>query len=247
MKKNELPPEVKPYLEAVKKRFEGANSFDVLIEEFATQKMMLEQLDRQVQAIKAQRLMRDMLLPQARMHYKGMQFAQVDAGMPLNPGHNFHQLEYLADGRAYRWTGPEPMFFFDCHVDRTIPLKFSLLLGLGGGSSPEKLRCFTDNMELPLVSAHVEYGLEYSAVLMPREIMGLTRIGFLVPKMFIPGSPERSQDSRKLGVVFLEFQVQPATEEEADVFLARCNELTLVQIATQQSDPAKEQLFITEK
>lgn len=232
-----------PYIEEIKSRINEANVLDSLVNELAAQNMAIKNLSRQLEFLKAQRQIRDILLPQVRQSYQGQQSAKVDAGMPLKMQHGFHKTEYFENGKPYRWTGPEPLFYFDLHLDRTVPLKFTLLSIANDQGTHEGLRCFTDNIELPLVFREETYGVKYEAVLMPREIIGLTRIGFLVAKTFTPAlsaDQDTPSDPRTLGLIFREIVVQPATEKEAKDYLSLCDDLTLLQIECQNSEPAPE-------
>ena len=45
----------------------------------------------------------------------------IDAAFSLSVECGFYYLEYDENGTPYRWTGPEPSFFFEVLVDRKAP------------------------------------------------------------------------------------------------------------------------------
>jgi hypothetical protein len=89
------------------------------------------------------------------------------------------------------------------------------------------------------VYVDVDDGCEYSGILFPREIYGLTRLNFQVPKIFIPSSDEDSiKDTRSLGVMFRKMFVCPATKVDEEIYLLNCDDFTKAAFSNQMSSPA---------
>lgn len=197
----------------LKSRINSNNILESLLEIIAEINSKVENLEKAIVKMK----LRDILLPMSQERYKGLTSLKIDASYPLSSYQGFYALEYDSNGLPYRWTGPEPTFFFDLHLDRTLPLKFNLILYL---KSPEqqRIRCFSDEVEIPLQSNEIEPNFwKFSGILFPREIIGLTRVMFVVPKVYKAEDP----DTRILGVVFKEFSINPASEEEIENYLEK--------------------------
>lgn len=205
---------------AIRLRLSESAPLDSLAQELARVQTGLDALVSEVRSLKAQRQLRDLLLPQAQVLYKGLSVAQIDAGVPLEPRHGFYGIEYDAIGKPYRWTGPGADFHFDLHLDRSAPLRFSLAIGVGLGLSCDELRAFCDGIEIPLVARELGTVVEFSAVLLPREALGLTRLVFQAVETFQPEG-----DTRHLGVAFRELTLMPTSTEDAQQYLAGCDDL----------------------
>lgn len=204
----------------IRLRLSESAPLDSLAQELARLQTGLDALVAEVRSLKAQRQLRDLLLPQAQVLYKGLSVAQIDAGVPLEPRHGFYGIEYDAVGKPYRWTGPGADFHFDLHLDRSAPLRFSMTIAIGLGRSCDELRAFCDGIEIPLVLRELSTVLEFSAVLLPREALGLTRLVFQAVETFQPEG-----DTRQLGVAFRELTVMPTSTEDAQQYLAGCDDL----------------------
>jgi hypothetical protein len=151
---------------------------------------------------------RDLLLPEAKQRYAGRRSISIDAGMPIRDDQGFYELEYDGKGQPYRWAGPKRTFYFDLHVDRTEPLDIKLQLGNHPVATGEGLRCFSDNVEIPLVRRVSESFINFEAVLPPREILGLTRLLFVARRSFTPSQHDGwTSDTRRLSVLFYRLSV----------------------------------------
>jgi len=189
------------------------NVLNSLLELLASQHARVESLEREVSKLRARMHVRDVLLPEARQRYAGRTTITVDAGLPLRKDQGLYELEYDQLGHPYRWAGPERSFHFDLHLDRTVPLELRIRLGKHPIGTGEGLRCFSDDVELPLVRGPSIAFVEFTAVLLPREILGATRLNFVAAQSFVPKLAEgEAGDSRTLCVLFYELKVAPAAE-----------------------------------
>ena len=224
---------LRPYIDQVRLQINETNVLESLVEELAVQRWMIDRQTHAVEILRAQMASRDIALPSTVNLYRGNTVAKIDAGMPLKPSSGFHSMEYVENGAPYRWTGPDRLFFFDLHLDRSGPLKFSIQVSGGSDGKAVGLRCLVDNLELPLTTLELPSRIEYSAVLVPRTYPGVTRLSFLVPKVFSPAQLSQSSaaDSRILGVIFHQLIVQPATQEETADYFKECDDLTRIQLA----------------
>lgn len=205
----------------IRRRLNDSTPLDSLVLEMAQQQLRLEELAAEVRALSAQLLIRDLVLPLSAEQYRGSASVAIDAGMPLDGEAGFYPLEYDDLGQSFRWTGPEPVFRFDLHLDRSGPLEFLLVLNAGSGERPEETRAFCDGAEIPCDASHQEPRLVLSGVLPPREVLGLTRLYFQPPRMFCPSELGTSSDDRVLGLVFRELRVGPLSDDEARLRLSR--------------------------
>lgn len=209
----------------IRRRLNESTPLESLILEMAGQQLRLDQLASEVRVLAAQLLVRDLMLPQAADQYRGNTSAVVDAGMPLDGDAGFYPLEYDDIGQSFRWTGPEPVFRFDLHLDRSAALEFRLVVNAASGLRPEATRAFCDGAEMPCESSLHGHRLELSGVLPPRDVLGLTRIYFQPAQMFRPSELATGSDDRLLGLVFRELRVSALDEEEARRRLARVQTL----------------------
>lgn len=212
------------YVDEIKARLDENSIVESLVKELAIQRLNQDELERNLTSMKAFMTMRDILLPEAMPRYEGIKQLKIDAAMPIKLEKGFYGIEHDKKGYPFRWTGPENSFFFDLHLCRTTPLKFSLTLSRWGTAPSNKIRCFSDNREIPLVMKLTSSVIEYSGVLLPLEALGVTRMEFSVAKMFRPNPADSS--SPLLGVVFNNFTVDPATEHEVEAYLEACDMLT---------------------
>ncbi|MGZ8252639.1 MAG: hypothetical protein ACXWT7_09860 [Methylophilaceae bacterium] len=212
------------YVDEITARLDENSIVESLVKELAIQRLTQDELVRNLTSMKAYMTMRDILLPEAIARYEGIRQIKIDAAMPIKPDKGFYGIEHTDKGLPFRWTGPENSFFFDLHLCRTTPLKFSLSLARWGTAPSNKIRCFSDNKEIPLTKKLTSLLIEYSGVLLPREALGVTRLEFSVAKMFKPNPADNL--SPLLGVVFDNFTVDPATEREVEECLDMCDALT---------------------
>ena len=212
------------YIDEIKTHLDENSIVESLVKELAALKLTQDELLRSLTSMKACMSMRDILLPEAVLRYEGLKQVKIDAAMPIKPERGFYAIEHNEKGYPFRWTGPQNSFFFDLHLCRATPLKFNISLARWGTAPSNRIRCFSDNIEIPLIRSLTNSAIDYSGILLPRETLGVTRLEFLVAKMF---RPNPSDDlSPLLGVVFVNFSVEPATEREVEEFLDANSMLT---------------------
>jgi hypothetical protein len=109
----------------------------------------------------------------------------VDAGFSLSAENGFYDLEYDSNGGPYRWTGPEPAFYFELLLDRSSPAVLTLrFMTIFMHPSPEKiLRCLVDGQPVELQTRAVNGEFESSAILASRRAKGGSVVMFLCPCM----------------------------------------------------------------
>jgi len=212
------------YVDEITARLDENSIVESLVKELALQRLTQDELVRNLTSMKAYMTMRDILLPEAMARYEGIRQIKIDAAMPIKPEKGFYGIEHDEKGNLFRWTGPDNSFFFDLHLCRTKPLKFNLNLARWGTAPTNRIRCFADNKEIPLIRKLTSLAIEYSGVLLPSEAMGVTRLEFLVARMFKPNPADDL--SPLLGVVFVNFSVDPASEREVEEFLDANSMLT---------------------
>jgi len=213
--------ELRPIIEELRA---GLNENDVLgslLHELASQRLALQNAERRVRVAEAKLMLRDLVLPNVAK-YAGVRRVQVDAGMPLRRECGFYAIEYDALGKPRRWTGPDNSFYFDINLDRSIPLRFILRLTGGQEAVRHKLRCFTDNIEIPLEPYDVAGNTNFEGVLFPREILGVTRLCFVVHETsMLLEEGGKETDARRVGVMFVDLLVEPVTAEEVETAVFR--------------------------
>jgi hypothetical protein len=207
----------------IRQRFNESAPLDSLVDELARQLALIDELASELRVLRAQNIVRDILLPQAVSQYRGVDNAVVDAGMPLAGSAGFYPLEYDELGQPFRWTGPGAVFQFDLHVDRSSPLAFSLIVNASSGIDPASTRAFSDGAELPCEVVDRVGRLEIRGLLLPRDTLGLTRLHFMPTRMFRPSETGNSSDDRALGVVFRELRLEPASDESVRVHFERAD------------------------
>jgi hypothetical protein len=141
----------------------------------------------------------------------------VDAAFSLNADNGFYRLEYDSHGAAYRWTGPEPTFYFELLLDRSSPAFLSLrFLKIFMAPSPEKvLRCFVDGQPVVVQTRPIDGEFELNAVIPQRKTKGGSVISFLCPSVQSPQTAGVSQDRRRLGLAFRWLKIERATVEQS--------------------------------
>lgn len=216
----------------IRARINEGSPLESLLEELGRMQGLIEDLAAQVRVLRAQRSLRDLLLPEAQVAFKGINHVRIDAAQPLAESQGFYAMEYDAFGQSFRWTGPRPVFHFDLHLDRSAPLRLRVGLAKGFGARAKSLRAFVDGVELPLESADSPTRTDYAAVLLPREFLGLTRVAFMPTEMFRPAALPGQEDQRVLGVVFRDLSIEPTSQDEADDYLRRCDVVTQIRLAT---------------
>ena len=225
-----LKDKIAPFVAEIRSRLDDNQIVDSLIRELAMARLTAAEIQRDLTMVKAHQRTRDILLPQARMEFLGVRSAHVDAGMPLQEASGFYSIEYASNGRPYRWTGPDRQFQFDLHLDRTLPLQFLLHLASWGPATTRRLRCFADGIEIPLVHRPCAWAVECAGLLLPREVLGLTRIEFVCAETFQPATQSATHsaagDQRALGVIFLDLLVDAADAAFTDAYLEESDILT---------------------
>jgi hypothetical protein len=197
------------------------NVLDALARELATSRLAMAQLTdelaglrREMDAIKLVQQARDILLPQAREQYAGRRKLVIEAGMPMPADRGFYGLERDGVGNPFRWTGPNPSFHFDFHLDRTVPLRFMLQMPLWGAEHAQGLRATSDEMVLPLQRRAGHRVLDFEGVLMPREALGVTRLTFVASHLSTVPADAEETATRQLGVPFLRLSVSEISDAE---------------------------------
>ncbi len=141
----------------------------------------------------------------------------IDAAFALSAESGFYHLEYDQSGKPYRWTGPEPTFWFEVFVDRRgaaeLVLRYSQLYLQTPG---QYVRCFVDGVEIDVETVPVDGEFEVRAVLPPRADAGGTVVSFVCPGVRSPGEMDYSGDTRKLGLAFRWLRVE-RTGPEVDL------------------------------
>ena len=205
-----------------------ANVLDALVRELAINRLAVSELQqrldnmaREMATVKAVQQARDILLPHARVQYAGRRQAQLDASLPMPANRGFHGLERDGSGNPFRWTGPTPMFHFDFHLDRSSPVKLQLQLASWGTDQARGLRCFCDDIEVPLARRGAARTLEFEGLLLPREMLGVSRITFIVETL--SSAPAQGGESavRQIGVPFLKLVATAVADEEAGDWLKK--------------------------
>jgi hypothetical protein len=197
------------------------NVLDALSRELAASRLAqadltqeLAALRRELDAVRLVQKTRDILLPQARTQYAGRRKAVVEAGMPMPADRGFYALERDGVGNPFRWTGPTPAFHFDFHLDRSVPLRFTLQMPLWGAEHAAGLRAACDDMIVPLLRRQGNRVLDFEGVLLPREALGVTRLTFIADHVKAVASDSDDGATRQLGVPFLRLTVAEASEAE---------------------------------
>lgn len=139
----------------------------------------------------------------------------VEAAFSLSAENGFYGLEHDANGVPYRWTGPEPTFYFELLLDRSSPATLSLrFLKIFRTPSPEKvLRCFVDGQPVAVQTRAIDGEFELNAAIPHRKAGGASVIAFLCSSMQSPLTAGVSQDRRCLGLAFRWLKIDRTTAE----------------------------------
>lgn len=141
----------------------------------------------------------------------------IEAAFSLSVESGFHHLEYDVLGVPYRWTGPEPVFFFEVFVDRQAPaavrMHYSQIYSLEGGYP---VQCYVDGEEIETSLVEIAGEFEVHGLLPSRDFVGGTVISFVCPKVASPAVVEKSKDERQLGLAFRWLRIDPAPTFLAD-------------------------------
>jgi hypothetical protein len=121
---------------------------------------------------------------------------------------NLYPLERLGDGRAFRWTGPQPVTEFIVPIVRDVPLR--LRIGFMKAFEPAML----DALQLTIdgvVIKHLVGDLQIVATVAPRAPLSTqpTRIAVSTGATASPGS----DDARRLGIALFDIELAAATGE----------------------------------
>lgn len=210
MTTNKLRPRIElsvlmPYVTELRSRIDERRPLDALVEELGAQKAAMQELRQSMAAVKALIKARDLWLPDLKPRYVGIREIRIDADMPMSSEMGFHALEHDAENGAFRWTGPEPSFYFDLHLDRSAALEFRLRLAVIGSSASNDVSCRTDGAEVLLTRQTDGASVEFSGRLWSRAAIGATRLEFVAQRTFKPATGKRT-----LGVAFQRLRVAVA-------------------------------------
>lgn len=232
----EMPPSIdekqaarlKSLAREIREEMGDANVLDALVRELAISRLALSDLQlrlddmaREMATVKAVQQARDILLPHARVQYAGRRQAQLDASLPMPANRGFHGLERDGSGNPFRWTGPTPTFHFDFHLDRSSPVKLLLQLASWGAEQARGLRCFCDNVEVLLVRRSAVRTVDFEGLLLPREVLGVSRISFIVETMSSAPAQGGELAVRQIGVPFLKLVASAVNDDEAGEWLKK--------------------------
>ena len=126
----------------------------------------------------------------------------------FSPFNGFYPLEVEPSGSAFRWTGPTHEFQFDLAFDRTQAACFQL--GLRGGVQPsqcEGIFLIADGVHIPVEVSLDNAGYTISFELPPAPFSEITRLVFVVPRVFRPADSDGGTDLRMLGVCFVHLKL----------------------------------------
>lgn len=134
----------------------------------------------------------------------------VDAAVSLRTEDGFYAVEYDAKGTPYRWTGPEPTFYFELQIDRSLPcaLTMRFLQVFMRASREGIVRCFVDGQGIDAKTRAIDGEFELRATLPPRKVPGGTVVSFVCPEVKSPRDVNKSQDPRPLGLAFRWLEVK---------------------------------------
>jgi hypothetical protein len=105
----------------IRQRISEGAPLDALAQELAQQQTQIDELAEQLRVLRAQRALRDVLLPQAQVSYKGLSVARIEAGMPLDTRRGFYSLEYDEHGQPFRGPDRPPVSTLTCTWTARLP------------------------------------------------------------------------------------------------------------------------------
>lgn len=134
----------------------------------------------------------------------------IEASFALSAEAGFYCLEYDNHGTPYRWTGPEPLFFFELLLDRSTFLNVHLrYLRLQVPAVGNAIRCYVDGKEVESIVTEKDGEFEISSMIPPREVSGATIIMFDCSRVQSPSEQGQSEDTRRLGLAFRWLKIAP--------------------------------------
>ncbi len=136
--------------------------------------------------------------------------ADIDASFSLPAESGFYPLEYDKRGVSFRWTGPEPTFFFELFIDRKAPANIRMHYSKGRlKEAARSVRCYVDGAEIATTQIEVDGAFELHGVLPSRDLAGGTVISFTCPSVSSPAEDGQSPDTRLLGLIFRRLRIDP--------------------------------------
>lgn len=137
----------------------------------------------------------------------------VDAAFYLPTAAGFYGVEYEPGGVAFRWTGPQPTFYFELLVDRASPARLCLEYRRIFADVPgADIACLVDGQPLQTTHCSIAGGFEIAAALPRRTEPGGTVVMFVCPRVQAPADCGKGTDARKLGLAFRKLTVEPAED-----------------------------------
>lgn len=139
---------------------------------------------------------------------RGELFAPLPSAVVIDASHSFHdtdgfyKLEYDADGRAYRWTGPSALFSLPLFIERSAGAAFALEFGyFYTDADVAGLRALVDGQPIDATVSPSGNGYEITGSLPPRTGTEGSVLTFILPQVASP--LERGEDDpRVLGLTF---------------------------------------------
>lgn len=123
---------------------------------------------------------------------------------------NLYPVEWLDDGRAFRWSGPQPITEFLVYIARDVPLR--LRITLMKAFEPAILDALQVSVDGTVVK-HPVGALQIVATVAPRMPLSTrpTRITLSTGSTASPGGA----DTRRLGIALFGIELTPAGAEDA--------------------------------
>jgi hypothetical protein len=143
----------------------------------------------------------------------------IEASFTLPADSGFYQLEYDGRGTPFRWTGPDPAFFFEVFIDRTARASLRMhYIQVLVRDSQNSIACYVDGELIETTLTEVPNGYEIQGTLPARDTVGGTVVTFVCPGVSTPASFGNSPDTRQLGLAFRWLRIDPesifSTEHE---------------------------------
>ena len=197
-------------------RLDRSNS-ESLLKSIAAELLRLHQAARnaeaRIHALETMQAMSDQVAAASNTSVAGSlpTSVAIDAAFSLPVESGFYYLEYDLRGVPYRWTGPDPAFFFEVLIDRLSAAAFRLRYSqMCSPEASHLIRCFVDGQEIRALTNTVDGEFEVAGILPARTAVGATVISFLCPAVVAPSMVGQSNDSRKLGLAFRWLRIEPA-------------------------------------